>query len=66
MAKGDDAIAKNRNKAIRKRNRRVGADSIEAIQGVQAAKRRRKAGTRRACEVRLSMNLPLLSLAQDS
>ncbi|BFI32681.1 hypothetical protein AXG93_1405s1040 [Marchantia polymorpha subsp. ruderalis] len=50
MAKGDDAIAKNRNKAIRKRNRRVGADSIEAIQGVQAAKRRRKAGTRRACE----------------
>ncbi|KAG6556056.1 hypothetical protein Mapa_001997 [Marchantia paleacea] len=50
MAKGDDAIAKNRNKAIRKRNRRAGADSIEAIQGVQAAKRRRKAGTRRACE----------------
>ncbi|KAL3688340.1 hypothetical protein R1sor_014649 [Riccia sorocarpa] len=50
MAKGDDAIAKHRNKVLRKRKRRAGADTLEAIQGVQAAKRRRKAGTRRVCE----------------
>ncbi|CAM6084955.1 unnamed protein product [Calypogeia fissa] len=50
MPKGDDYLQKKRTKAVRKRMRRVGADSLEAIQGVQAAKRRRKSGTRRACE----------------
>jgi len=51
MAKGDDALAKKKNKAIRKRNRRAGAGTTEAIEGVQSHKRRRKAGTRRVCEV---------------
>lgn len=51
MAKGDDALAKKKNKAIRKRNRRAGANTTEAIEGVQSHKRRRKAGTRRVCEV---------------
>ena len=51
MAKGDDALAKKKNKAVRKRNRRAGAGTVEAIEGVQAHKRRRKAGTRRVCEV---------------
>lgn len=50
MAKGDDALAKKKNKAIRKRNRRAGANTTEAIEGVQSHKRRRKAGTRRVCE----------------
>ena len=51
MAKGDDALAKKKNKTIRKRNRRAGAGTTEAIEGVQSHKRRRKAGTRRVCEV---------------
>lgn len=50
MAKGDDALAKKKNKAIRKRNRRAGAGTTDAIEGVQSHKRRRKAGTRRVCE----------------
>ncbi|CAM6041219.1 unnamed protein product [Sphagnum compactum] len=50
MAKGDDALAKKKNKAIRKRNRRAGADTTEFVEGVKAHKRRRKLGTRRVCE----------------
>jgi hypothetical protein len=51
MAKGDDALAKKKNKAIRKRNRRAGVDTTEFAEGVKAHKRRRKLGTRRVCEV---------------
>ncbi|CAK9194450.1 unnamed protein product [Sphagnum troendelagicum] len=50
MAKGDDALAKKKNKAIRKRNRRAGVDTTEFAEGVKAHKRRRKLGTRRVCE----------------
>eukprot|EP01018_Ginkgo_biloba_P015614 Gb_00735 [translate_table: standard] len=50
MAKGDDAIVKKRNKVIRKRMRKDLANSTEYINGVVAAKRRRKAGKRRICE----------------
>lgn len=50
MAKGDDTVLKKRNKAIRKRARRAGADTPEAVKGHEAHRRRRKLGTRRVCE----------------
>lgn len=66
MAKGDDALAKKKNKAIRKRNRRAGAGTTDAIEGVQSHKRRRKAGTRRVCEVHIAHNPCSFSSSQIS
>jgi hypothetical protein len=60
MAKGDDALAKKKNKAIRKRNRRAGVDTTEFAEGVKAHKRRRKLGTRRVCEVCCFLSVSLL------
>jgi hypothetical protein len=60
MAKGDDALAKKKNKAIRKRNRRAGVDTTEIAEGVKAHKRRRKLGTRRVCEVCCFLPVSLL------
>jgi hypothetical protein len=62
MAKGDDALAKKKNKAIRKRNRRAGVDTTEFAEGVKAHKRRRKLGTRRVCEVCCFLPVSLLLL----
>lgn len=50
MGKGDETIAKKRNKVKRKRLRRDLATTSDFIKGVIAAKRRRKDGTRRMCE----------------
>eukprot|EP00246_Nothoceros_aenigmaticus_P001352 TRINITY_DN11874_c0_g2_i1.p1 TRINITY_DN11874_c0_g2~~TRINITY_DN11874_c0_g2_i1.p1 ORF type:complete len:216 (-),score=53.28 TRINITY_DN11874_c0_g2_i1:82-729(-) len=50
MAKGDDTVLKKRNKAIRKRARRAGGDTAEAVEATEAHRRRRKLGTRRVCE----------------
>lgn len=49
MAKGEDAIAKKRNKGIRKRLRKDLATSSPHIKGIIAAKRRKKNQTRRIC-----------------
>jgi hypothetical protein len=53
MAKGDDSILKKRNKKIRKRlSGKTDKTSVSAkIAAVIAAKKRRKAGKRRICEV---------------
>lgn len=51
MGKGDDAIAKKRNKGIRKRMRKDLATSSPHVNGIIAAKRRKKDQTRRMCRV---------------
>jgi hypothetical protein len=53
MAKGDDSIQKKRNKKIRKRlSGKTDKTTVSAkIAAVIAAKKRRKAGKRRICEV---------------
>lgn len=50
MGKGEETIAKKRNKVKRKRLRRDLATTSDFIKGVIAAKRRRKDGKRRMCE----------------
>lgn len=50
MGKGEETIAKKRNKVKRKRLRRDLATTSDFIKGVIAAKHRRKAGKRRMCE----------------
>ncbi|GLJ55300.1 hypothetical protein SUGI_1186660 [Cryptomeria japonica] len=49
MGKGDDAIAKKRNKGIRKRMRKDLATSSVHVNDIIAAKRRKKDQTRRMC-----------------
>lgn len=51
MAKGDDAVRKKRNKINRKRMRNSESAVSARVASIIAAKRRRKAGKRRICEV---------------
>uniref|UniRef100_A0A0E0MJM1 DEAD/DEAH-box helicase domain-containing protein n=1 Tax=Oryza punctata TaxID=4537 RepID=A0A0E0MJM1_ORYPU len=50
MAKGDDALARKRNKVRRKRLRSSENAVSARVAGIIASKRRRKSGKRRACE----------------
>ncbi|TVU26940.1 hypothetical protein EJB05_29516, partial [Eragrostis curvula] len=50
MAKGDDALARKRNKVRRKRMRNSENAVSERVAAIIASKRRRKAGKRRGCE----------------
>uniref|UniRef100_A0A0E0F9K1 DEAD/DEAH-box helicase domain-containing protein n=1 Tax=Oryza meridionalis TaxID=40149 RepID=A0A0E0F9K1_9ORYZ len=50
MAKGDDALARKRNKVRRKRMRSSENAVSARVAGIIASKRRRKSGKRRACE----------------
>uniref|UniRef100_A0A0A9DI14 Uncharacterized protein n=1 Tax=Arundo donax TaxID=35708 RepID=A0A0A9DI14_ARUDO len=50
MAKGDDALARKRNKVRRKRLRSSENAVSERVAAIIASKRRRKSGKRRACE----------------
>lgn len=51
MAKGDDAVNRRRNKTLRKRMRGSESAVSARVASVISAKRRRKAGKRRICEV---------------
>lgn len=52
MAKGDDAIARKKNKATRKKLGKQGSSNVSArVASIIAAKKRRKAGKRRMCQV---------------
>ena len=54
MAKGDDAVMKKRNKAIRKRLHKHSESSTAVsarVAAIIASKKRRKSGKRRMCEV---------------
>eukprot|EP00252_Welwitschia_mirabilis_P027967 TRINITY_DN9857_c0_g1_i1.p1 TRINITY_DN9857_c0_g1~~TRINITY_DN9857_c0_g1_i1.p1 ORF type:complete len:588 (-),score=125.99 TRINITY_DN9857_c0_g1_i1:60-1823(-) len=50
MAKGDDTIARKRNKIRRKKSMQEGTKTSSYIRAIIAAKQRRKAGKRRICE----------------
>uniref|UniRef100_A0A0D9XWX0 DEAD/DEAH-box helicase domain-containing protein n=1 Tax=Leersia perrieri TaxID=77586 RepID=A0A0D9XWX0_9ORYZ len=50
MAKGDDALARKRNRVRRKRMRSSENAVSARVAGIIASKRRRKSGKRRACE----------------
>ncbi|XP_031384151.1 probable ATP-dependent RNA helicase ddx5 isoform X2 [Punica granatum] len=51
MAKGDDVIARKKNKANRKKLEKQGSSNVSArIASIIAAKKRRKAGNRRICQ----------------
>lgn len=52
MAKGDDTIARKRNKANRKKLGKQGSSNVSArVASIIAAKKRRKSGKRRICQV---------------
>ncbi|CAK7325322.1 unnamed protein product [Dovyalis caffra] len=50
MAKGDDAVAKKKNKVRRKKMRREGASVSARVASIIAAKKRRLSGKRRMCQ----------------
>ncbi|THU50200.1 hypothetical protein C4D60_Mb06t17600 [Musa balbisiana] len=61
MAKGDDAVRRRKNKTSRKRMRNSESAVSARVATIIAAKRRRKTGNRRICEV-LLMNIRSLLL----
>lgn len=52
MAKGDDAILRKKNKAVRKKQQKDSSNSVSArVAAIIAAKKRRQTGQRRQCQV---------------